>query len=147
MNFHHSGKKVLPVRFLVPAIGAFAVTRPSRALPSVHLHTPVVTLLVLQQRACHVPHVHQREGQLALAAVLVRGGFLCGGGSAAQQGAGVFLGLFTGDTFVKGPYPVVPAGAGGVWIEGIVEGAAGRFAVEICFVVLRWFHPDTCECQ
>ena len=92
---------------------------------------------MLQQRACHVHHVHQREGQLALAAVLVRGGFLCGGGSAAQQGDGVLLGLLAGHAFVQGPDLVVQRRAWRVGGEVVVEGAAGGFAVEICFVVFR----------
>ena len=61
---------------------------------------------MLQQGPGHVHHVHQREGQFALAAFLMAGRFVGSGGGAAEQGDGVLLGLFTGDTFVKGPYPV-----------------------------------------
>lgn len=98
---------------------------------------------MLEQCACHVHHVHQREGQLALATVLVGGGFLRGGGGAAQQGDGMLLGLVFGYPLVQGPDPVLLSGARRVGVEVVVEGAAGGFAVEICFVVFRWFHRDT----
>ena len=70
-------------------------------------------------------------------AVLVGGGFLGGGRSAAQQGDGVFLGLVAGYAFVQGPDPVVQGGPRWVGVEVIVERAACGFAVEICFVVFR----------
>ena len=135
------------MRFLVPAIGAIAVTRPSRLSLPFYLQTRLHGAFVLQQCACHVHHVHQGEGQLALRAMLVHGGFLCGGGGAAEQGDGVLLGLVTGYAFVQGPDFVLDGGAWRVGVEVVVEGAAGRFAVEICFFVFRWFHPDTCKCQ
>mgnify|MGYP006173880065 CR=1 FL=1 len=92
---------------------------------------------MLQQCASHVHHVHQRERQFSLAAVLVSGGFLGGGCSAAQQGDGVFLGLVAGYAFVQGPDSVVQGGPRWVGVEVIVERAACGFAVEICFVVFR----------
>ncbi|MCO6689322.1 hypothetical protein KMZ27_06050 [Pseudomonas shirazica] len=94
---------------------------------------------MLEQCARHVHHVHQGKGQFALAAVLVGSSFLRGGGGAAQQGDGVFLGLVAGYTLVQGPDPVVQGGTRRVGVEVVVEGAAGGFAVEICFVVFRGF--------
>ncbi|MNP44494.1 hypothetical protein D3C76_1383590 [compost metagenome] len=135
------------MRFLVPAIGAFAVTRPSRISLPCYLQTRLRGAFVLQQCARHVHHVHQCEGQLALGALLMDSGFLRRGGGAAEQGDGVLLGLLTAYAFVERPDLVLGTGARRVGVEVVVEGAAGRFAVEICFVVLRWFHPDTCECQ
>lgn len=114
MNFHHSGKKFYRCASLSRQSGPLPLR--GHHVLSFRLQTPVFMLLVLQQRACHVHHVHQREGQLALAAVLVRGGFLCGGRSAAQQGDGVFLGLLAGHAFVQGPDLVVQRRA---WRVGV----------------------------
>lgn len=131
------------MRFLVPAVGASAVRGHHVLSLLFYSEIRICGALVLQQGAGHIHHVHQRVGQLALAAVLVAGGFLRCSGGAAQQGDGVLPGLVAGDALVQGSDLVVEGRALRLGVEVVVEGAAGGFAVEICFVVFRWFHRDT----